>query len=181
MKRPPKFILVVVALLMLPWLTSIAYANSNGDPAPSKVQVEVADRAGVPEAIFFGLSFGSITPCDLFYINVTNSPNNFEVNLYITNAEEITHYLKYLILKISIYSMNKNSQWEQAPLRDNSTQIDSVYLTLQNSPVKFRVSGNSQYRVSIDSGSYYCLPAKTGSSYKSPIFYLTLEPLKGDM
>jgi hypothetical protein len=171
-----KFTLVMAALLILPWLTSIAYANSNGDSAPGEVRVEVADRAAAPEATIFGCAFDSVTPGDLFYIDATGSPGDLAVNLYITNAQELTHYLRYLILKVSVSSESQDGQWRQAPLRGGSAPEGGTYLTLQNSPVKFLMPGNSRYKVSIDSGSYYSLPVRAGSSNKPPHFFLTVDP-----
>ncbi len=176
MGKPLKFTLVVAALLILPWLTSIAYANSNGDSTTGEVRVEVADRTAAPEATIFGCAFGSVTPGDLFYIDATGSPGDLAINLYITNAQELTHYLRYLILKVSVSSESQDGQWRQAPLRGSSAPEDGMYLTLQNSPVRFLAPGNSRYKVSIDSGSYYSLPASAVSSNEPPHFYLTVDP-----
>jgi hypothetical protein len=171
-----KFTLVVAALLTLPWLTSIAYGNSHGSSAAGEARVEVAERAAAPQATFFGGAFGSVTPGDLFYIDATGSPGDLAVDLYLTNAQELTHYLRYLILKVSVYSESADGRWRQILLGSNSAPENNTYLTLQNSPARFIVPGNSRYKVSIDSGGYYCLPARAGSGNEPPHFYLTVEP-----
>ena len=176
MRKAFKFTLVVVALLTLPWLTSIAYGRSDNCPAPGAVRVEVADRTAAPAATFFGCASGSISPRDLFYVDATGSPRDLVVSLYITNAPELTRYLKYLILKVSVCSKSEDSRWQPTSSISRSAPESSGYLTLRNGLVRFNLCGNARYKISIDSGSYYCLPASTGSSNEPPIFYLAVEP-----
>jgi hypothetical protein len=170
-----KLTLVVAVLLLLPWLTSIAYGNSHSASAPAGVRVEAAGQAAAPAATFFGHAFGSVTPGDLFYIDATGSPHDMAVSLYITNADELTYYLRYLILRVTVHSASEDVQWQPAPLRFGSLKESDIYLTLQNSPVKFIVPGDARYKVRIDSGSYYCLPAGARRDNERPKFYLTVE------
>jgi hypothetical protein len=172
-----QFTLVVAVLLMLPWLTSIAYGKSNSNSPGEGIRVEATDRAAVPQITFFGHAFGSVTPGDLFHIDATGSPHDLMVTLYITNAPELTRYLKYLILKVSVYPESEDGSWQQIQLQNNSMPQSSTYLTLQNSPVKFTLPGNDRYKVSLDSGSYYCLPARAGNDNEPPHFYLKAEPV----
>jgi hypothetical protein len=163
-----KFGLVTAALLMLPWLTSIAYGNSSRADAGT-ISIEVADGTAAPSAVFLGLAYGRVTPGDLFYIDAAGRQGDIAASLYITNAPELTHYLRYLILKVSVYSESADGPSPPAPAA-------STYLTMQNSPVKFDLPGGTKYRVRIDSGSYYCLPAGDGHGHEPPLFYLTVEP-----
>jgi hypothetical protein len=167
--------LVTAALFILPWLTSIAYGNSSG-PAPGTIRVEAADGAAAPEAVFLGLAFGSVTPGDLFYIDATGIHDDIAASLYLTNAPELTHYLRYFILKVSVYPEREDGVQPKTPSHDRMSPESGTYLTMQNSPVKFSLPGGSRYKVRIDSGSYYCLPAGAGRSYEPPHFYLTVEP-----
>jgi hypothetical protein len=170
-----KLTLVVAVLLLLPWLTSIAYGNSNNASALAGVRVEAAGQAAAPEATFLGHAFGSVTPGDLFYIDATGSPHDMAVSLYITNADELTRYLRYLILRVTVYAASEDGQWRPAPLRFGPLKESDIYLTLQNSPVKFIAPGDARYKVRIDSGSYYCLPAGAKRDNERPKFYLTVE------
>ena len=177
MRRVFKFTLVVAVMLSLPWLTSIAYGDSNGASVPAGVRIEAAGRAAAPEATFIGYAFGSITPGDLFYIDATGSRDDMVINLYITNGDELARYLRYLILRVALYSANEDGQWLPAPVRFDILKESDTYLTLQNSPAKFTAPGNARYKVRIDSGSYYCLPAGARPDNGPPEFYLMVETI----
>jgi hypothetical protein len=162
-----KFSLVAAALLMLPWLTQIAYGNSS--PGAGMVRIEAVEGAKAPRATFIGLAYGSVTPGDLFYFDASGSPGGIVAELYLTNARELVHHLRYLILKVSVYPESGDGEGRQAPEA-------STCLTMQNSPVQFILPGGSRYRVSVDSGSYYCQPAGAGSGHEAPQFYLAVTP-----
>jgi hypothetical protein len=171
------FTLVVGAWLLVPGLTSIAYGNSNIASVPGGVRVDVANRAAAPAATFLGNAFGSIAPGDLFYIDATGSPDDLVASLYITNAGAITHYLRYLIIKVTIYTAGEDGRWQPIPSRFGPLNENGIYLTLQSNPAKFTVPGNARYKVSIGSGSYRCLPARAGIDNEPPEFYLTIETM----
>ena len=128
MRKVLKLTLVVAVLLLLPWLTSIAYGNSNDAPAPAGVRVAAAGQAAAPQATFLGDAHGSVTPGDLFYIDATGSPHDMAISLYITNADELTHYLRYFILRVTVYSASEDGQWQPTPLRFGSLKEIAGFL-----------------------------------------------------
>jgi hypothetical protein len=173
--RVLRFTLVVFVLLFLaPWLTSLAYGNSNGDSVQAEVRVKAAEPSAAPAATIFGKAIGGVTPGDLFYVDATDSPRDMSVSLYITNAHELTPYLRYLILKVAVYYEDEGGQWRETPLREGN-QLPDTYITLHNSPVNLTLPGCTRYKISIDSGCFYCLAANTNGNNVSPIFYLTIE------
>ena len=108
-----RFTLVLSALLFVgPWLTSLAYGDVDGDSVPSGVRVEAAETSATPQAKIFGHTIGSVTSGDLFYIDAIESPQNILTSLYITNAHELTPFLRYLILKVTVYYEDENGKQE---------------------------------------------------------------------
>ena len=162
------------------WLTSTAYGQNNDNAtlavtaANGEIKVEAAPPANTPAATFFGNTIGGVTACDLFYVNATDSPLDISVDLYIANPNELIHYLKYLILKVAVYVEDIDGQWKQITSQDG-TVLPDIYITLQNSPVTFILPGAARYKVTIESGSYYCLPFNSDKGEIAPSFYLNVE------
>lgn len=173
-----RFTLVIFVLLVLaPWLTSLAYGSSDGDPEQAGIQIEAAEPSAAPMATIFGQAIGGVTPGDLFYIDATASSQDTSVSLYITNAHELTPYLRYLILKVAVYYEDGDGQWRKTPIREGSTsQVNDTYITLRNSPISLTLPGYTRYKIAIDSGCFYCFNANTGGDSISPQFYLAIEP-----
>jgi hypothetical protein len=169
-----KFVLAVALLLVLAGcLTSIAYGHSNRAAAPTGLRIEGAGTDAAPRVVFFGNAYGSITPGDLFHLDATGEPAVFTANLYLTNPAELTHYLRYLILKVGAYYWSEDGRWE------NISPENDDYLTLQNSTVKFWLSGGTRYCIRVDAGDYYSYPARPGISNEVPHFYLTVDAITG--
>lgn len=176
MRKFARFTIIITLFLFLaPWLTSLAY-GSNNDAGQAGIQVEAAKPPAAPTTMIFGKAIGSVTPGDLFYVDATDSSNDICISLYITNAHELTPYLRYLILKVAVYFQDEDGQWCLAPLWDGSPLRDT-YITLRNSPVNLTLPGLTRYKITIDSGCYYCINADTGGNDISPQFYLTIEPV----
>jgi len=172
-----RFTLVISAVLFLaPWLTSIAYGNVNGDSGQAGVHVEAADVSVAPTAKIFGQATGGVTPGDLFYIDAADSSHDMLLYLYITNAHELTPYLRYLILKVAVYYEDEDSQWKKTSSWHGNPAADT-YITLRNSQVNFALPGLTRYKITIESGSYYCIKTTDSSNDVSPQFYLTIEPV----
>jgi hypothetical protein len=172
-----KFGLVIaVVLLLVPWLTSLAYGNVDSDSGQAGVRVEAAEPPAAPTATIFGHAIGGVTPGDLFYIDAIDSPHDILASLYITNPHELTPYLRYLILKVAVYYEAENGQWLKMPLPKDDPSADT-YITLRNSPVNFALPGLTRYKITIESGSYYCIQANKSGEDVSPQFYLTIEPI----
>ncbi len=170
-----KFTLVLAVLLFLgPQLTSLAYGESAGDSGQTDIQVEAAESPATPEITIFGNAIGGVTPGDLFYVDATDSSGDILISLYITNADVLITYLRYLNLKVAVYCEDENGRWSKTSLRDGHLPADT-YLTLHNSPVNITLPGYARYKIAIDSGCYYCINAATGGDNISPQFYLTVE------
>jgi len=170
-----RLILLISALLLLtPWLTSYAYGTSNG-AGNKTVHIEAAEPSAAPSATVFGKAIGGVTPGDLFYIDATDNARDMSVSLYLTNAQELTPYLRYLILEVGIYFEGSDGQWRKPSLR-NGEPVPNTYITLRNSPVSLILTGYKKYKVTVDSGSFHCLTSPANSNNLSPQFYLTVEP-----
>ena len=177
MQKVFRFIITIALILLLAsWLIPAAYGQTNGDTEESDIIVEVAPPETAPVVSFFGNAIGGVTAGDLFYVNATNYQPDLSVDLYITNSDELVHYLRYLILKVVIYVEETDGQWTQITLQDG-TVLPDTYITMQNSPVNFILSGLARYKVTIESGSYYCYPLRSDSGDISPQFYLTVDSI----
>jgi hypothetical protein len=183
MKKVIIIIMVTVMVLTVAsWLTSTAFGHTNDDVAlgstiaEGNITVEAAPLEAAPSVTFFGSAIGGVEPGDLFYVSANNSPLDFTINLYITNADQLIHYLKYLILKVTVYVEDAGGQWLPVTSLDGIALPDT-YITLENSRVEFTVTGQANYKVTIESGSYNCLPVRPGSGDVSPQFYLNAEPI----
>ncbi len=171
-----RFTLVILILLFLgPWLASLAHGDSIGGSGQADIQVEAARPPATPKATISGKAIGGVTPGDLFYIDATGSSRDIYISLYITNAHELIHYLRYLTLKVAIYVEDEDGQWRKTPLRD-SISLDT-YITLRNSPVNLTLPGYTRYKIAIESGCYYCMSANKDGDNISPQFYLEIEPV----
>jgi hypothetical protein len=177
MKKVLRFILIIVMLLLAAsWLSSVAYGQTNGDTEQTSIQVEAAPPEALPTVDFFGNAIGGVTAGDLFYIDAVSSPVDISLDLYITNPDELIHYLRYLILKVMVYVEDADGQWQQVTLQ-NGTALPDTYITLQNSPVNFILPGLARYKVTIESGSYHSFPFHSNSGDISPSFYLNVNPI----
>lgn len=182
MRKVVIIILAIVAVMSVgSWLTSTAFGQNNdnaalaGTDANSEIKVEAAPPEAAPAVTFFGNAIGGVDGGDLFYVSANNSPLDISVDLYLTNADELIHYLRYLILKVAVYVEDGEGQWQPITTQDGITLPDT-YITLQNSPVNFTLTGQANYKVTIESGSYNCLPARPDREDVSPLFYLEAEP-----
>jgi len=172
-----RFILFFSAILLItPWLASYAYGTGNGVSEHGTVHIEAAEPSKAPRATVFGRAIGGVTPGDLFYIDATDNSHDITVSLYLTNAHELTPYLRYLILEVGIYFEDSAGRWRQTSLR-NGNPVPDTFITLRNSPVSLILAGYTRYKVTIASGSFYCLTANTNGGNLSPHFYLTVEPV----
>jgi hypothetical protein len=160
---------------MTPWLTSYAYGTSNG-AGDKTIHIEAAEPSAAPRATAFGRAIGGVTPGDLFYIDATDNARDMSVSLYLTNAHELAPYLRYLILEVGVYFEDSDGQWRKASWR-NGNPVPATFITLRNSPVSLILTGYTRYKVTVDSGCFYCLTANTNGGNLSPRFYLTAEPV----
>ena len=175
MKRLFRFILILVlASLVGSWLIPAAYGQINNGSEHSGIQVEAAPPEASPVVNFWGNAIGGVSGGDLFYVNASDTPVDFSLELYITNSNELIHYLKYLILKVGIYVEDADGQWNRVTSQNSEMPIDT-YITLKNSPVNYILPGTARYKITIESGSYHSFPFFGDSPVISPAFYLNAE------
>ena len=173
MSKPIRFILLLAAILLLTTcLTSYAYGD--GRAGDGTIRVAAAAPVKAPSATLFGRAISGVTPGDLFYIDAAGNANDIAVTLYLTNANELIHYLRYLILEVGIYFESSDGQWQKVSLPDGNP-ASLTFITLRNGLVSFTLAGYVKYKVTIDAGSFYCLPVNANGDNPSPQFYLTVE------
>lgn len=164
------FILLAV-LLLTPW--PVAYAYDNDAAAASIVRIEAAEPSTAPRMTVFGGAVGSVFPGDLFYIDASRTNAASAANLYLTNAGELIHYYRNLILEIGVYVESDNGLWQKLS-RENGA-VSDTYLTLRNGQVSFIMDGYARYRITIEGGSFYSNIRNSAEASMSPRFYLTVD------
>jgi hypothetical protein len=170
--------IAIIAILMITaasWLTSVAYGQNNDAlqlnvENGQDIQITPALPEEAPAATFYGNAIGGVTAGNLFYINTANTTQDITVNLYLTNAEQLIHTLRYMNLEVGIYREVNPGQWEKAQLADGST-YPTVFLTMNNGMVALDLPGLSNYKVTIEGGSFNSHPAANQEN-AIPAFYL---------
>jgi hypothetical protein len=171
MRKIVTFIIIaIIGLVLIPRLASAAYGQDNAGTAKPAVPVIAAEPSAAPAAVFYGHAIGSVSPGDLFYVDATGKAADITLSLYITNNDELMHYLKYLTLKVAIAVRDVDGQW--TCVNTGRGQTAETFLTLQNSPVIFNLPGGAYYKTTIVSGCYYCLATPAANTDIAPHFYL---------
>ena len=162
-----RFFPIFALLLLAPW--PIAHAHTYNDDMADQdaVRIEIAEASVQPTWTAFGKAIGGVTPGDLFYVDAGNNAADIQVNLYITNAQELIGCYRNLILKVGIYAESDTGEWEIVPA--------DTFITMRNAQVSFTLPGLAKYKVTIDSGSFYCNNANVDRDSFSPQFYLEVE------
>ncbi len=169
-----RFVPLIVLLLLAPWPVAYAHDVSDGVVGEETVRLEVAEASTQPTWAAFGKAIGGVTPGDLFYIDATDNPADIVVTLYITNAQELISYYRYLILEAGIHTKSDTGEWEKAST-GNGEPISETFITLRNGHVRFTLPGLATYKVTIDGGSFYCTTSNSDSGSLSPQFYLEVD------
>ena len=169
-----RFFPLLATLLLLPWPVAYAYDTDGALSGQDAVQIEVAEVSAQPTWTAFGKAIGGVTPGDLFYIDATNNTADIQVNLYITNAQELISCYRNLILKVGVYAEDDTGEWEKAAM-GNGELIPDTFITMRNGQVSFTLPGYANYKVTIDGGSFYCTTTKANGGSLSPQFYLTVD------
>jgi len=167
------FPLIALALLA-PWPIAYAHDVSDGVVGEETVRIEVAEASAQPTWTVFGKAIGGVTPGDLFYIDATDNPADITATLYITNAQELISYYRYLILKVGVYVKSNAGEWEKASM-GNGEVIPDTFITMRNGRVSFTLQGYANYKVTIDSGSFNCFSVNGNGGSFSPQFFLEVE------
>ena len=163
----PLFALVLLA----PWPVAYAHDVSGPSTGHEPVQVAAAETAAQPTWTAFGKAIGSIKPGELFDIDASDNLADITVTLHITNADELIHSYRYLILKVGVYVESGAGTWEKVS-GANGEALPETYITLQNAQAGFTLPGLAKYKVTIDGGSFYCITANPPEGSISPWFYL---------
>jgi hypothetical protein len=138
------------------------------------VQISAAEASEVPNWTAVEKAIGGVsTPSDLFYIDTTDSSADIQATLYFTNTSELVNAYRYLILKVGLYVDNGSGEWEPARGADGELAPDT-FITLRDGYADFTLPGYAKYKVTIDSGSFYCTNADTDGDSTSPRFYMTV-------
>ena len=167
---------LLAVVLLAPWPVAYAHTYDNSVGGGESVRIEAAEASVMPTWTAFRRAIGGVSsPGDLFYIDATGNPLDISLDLYITNPDELIHYLRYLILKVAVYMEDAGGQWQQITSQ-NSTALPVTYITLQNSPASFTLPGLTRYKITIESGSYHSFPFHPNNGDISPSFYLNVNP-----
>jgi len=162
-----RFFPIIVLLLLAPWPVAYAHTYTDDMTGQDAVRIEVAEASAQPSWTAFGKAIGGVTPGDLFYIDASDNPADIAVTLYITNAQELIGCYRNLILEVGVYVGSDTGEWEIVPT--------DTFITMRNGQVSFTLLGYAEYKVTIDSGSFYCVTANTDSGSLSPQFYLEVD------
>jgi len=172
-----KRIFPLFALLILaPWPVAYAHTLTDDTAEQEVIQIETADTLEAPSfGDVCGKTIGGVTkPGALFYVDATENSHDIQANLYITNANELSHCYRHMILKVGIYVENGAGEWEKATLADGEA-IPDTFITMRDAQVSFNLAGLAKYKVTIDSGSYYCRNAVADGGSASPQLYLAVD------
>ena len=162
---------VIAVLLLAPWPVAYGYEASDASVGQETIQITAAEASAKPSWEAFGRAIGGVNPGDLFHIDATTSPADISVTLYLTNAQELVHAYRYLILEVGIQVKNSDGDWEEASGHDGEPLPDT-FITMRNGRVSFMLAGYAHYKLTIAGGSFYAFtPSGDGDSY-SPQFYL---------
>ena len=159
-------------LLLVPWPVAYAHTYTDDMAGHDAVRIAVAEPSEAPSRSVFGRAIGGIaTPVDLFYIDATENAADIPVTLYLTNTQELSRCYRYLILKVSVFVEGDAGEWKKVS-RDNGEVISDTFITLHDAQVIFILPGYAKHKITIESGSFYCVTTSTDAGSPSPRFYL---------
>ncbi|MFC1962021.1 hypothetical protein ACFLWN_03135 [Chloroflexota bacterium] len=107
---------VAVLLLLAPW--PVAYASEVTGSYSALVKTAVTLEKPGWQA--YGKTISSVTPGTLFEIDCSDVPTDSRATLYLTNADELVHHYRYLMLKIRVYFQGENGEWQNLPLSEKT-------------------------------------------------------------
>jgi hypothetical protein len=160
---------VLAILLLAPWPVAYAHDYAFGEPDRDTVRVTSAGPSATPSIKTFVKAIGGVEPGDLFYIDSSDNPADVRVTLYITNTHELYQSFSYMILKVGIYVQSGTDEWKSL-YEGNESLADGNIITIREPSVSFLLPGYAKYRMTVDSGSFYCTTAANNDL--SPQFYL---------
>jgi hypothetical protein len=160
-------IFAAILLILIGRLTATAYGATS--PVQQNVNIETAAAADAPQTVFYGNAHGSITPGDLFYIDLNDSTIDTRATLYITNTDILAKFLRYITLNIGVYNKNQAGGWDKCPQNNNPL------LTLKNGLVEIILPGPGTYKITVDAGNYYSFAHADNQDEQAPFFNLEIE------
>ena len=165
-------ITLAVALLLAPWPIAYAWEGVNADTTDA-ASIMPADPAYAPQIKAYGNAVGSITPGELFQVDTTGTQADTTYELTITNINELVSSYRFMNMKIGIFvqSGNETGNWQKLD-ELNGEQLHDIYITMFGDKVGFTLPGGARYKVTIDTGCFYCYPVKPGTAIPIPSFYL---------
>jgi hypothetical protein len=169
MKRKLIFVLLA-ALLLTPW--PVAYAYDDVIVGRNQIQIKAAAPTATPILNVFGKAVGNVTRGDLFYIDTGDITNDISVTLHITNTDELIKHYRYMNLNIGVYAQTYNGRWQKVATGEGE-MLPDIYITMSNGHVSFTLTGHARYKITVDSGCFYCYGTGNGEIAVSPAFYLT--------
>jgi len=164
---------LIAFLLLAPWPIAYTASYSDGMTDQDGIQISAAEVSAAPTWTAIQKTIGGVTPGDLFFIDATDSGADIQATLHFTNASELVNSYRYLILKVGLYVDNGSGEWEPAYGIDGEPAPDT-FISLSNGYTGFTLPGYAKYKVTIDSGSFYCTSADSDEGSTSPTFYLTV-------
>ena len=168
-----RFFPLIAFLLLAPWPIAYTASYSSDTVTQDAIQVSAAEVSAAPALTAVEKTIGGVTPGDLFFIDATDSGADIQATLHFTNASELVNSYRYLILKVGLYVDNGSGEWEPAYGADGELAPDT-FISLRNGYTGFTLPGYAKYKVTIDSGSFYCTNTDIDVGSTSPTFYLTV-------
>jgi len=161
---------LVAFLLLAPWPIAYTASYADGMAEQDAIQISAAEVSAAPTLTAIEKTIG---PGDLFFIDATDSGADIQATLHFTNASELVDYYRYLILRVGLYVDNGSGEWEPAYGVDGEL-VPDTFISLTDGYTGFTLPGYAKYKVTIDSGSFYCTNADIDGGSTSPTFYLTV-------
>jgi len=167
---------IFALLILAPWPVAYAHNYTNDTAGQETIRIEAADPSVAPDfGNVHGKTIGGVTtPGDLFYIDAIENTADIQATLHIANAQELSRCYRYLILKVRICVKNGAGEWEKASMSDGKP-IPDTFITMRGGQVSFTLPGLAEYKVTIDSGSYYCRNAVAEGGSVSPQLLLSVD------
>lgn len=162
---------MMAVMFLAPWPVAYAYDSAGGNNMP--LDIQPAELSAVPEINAYGNAIGHVKPGDLFTVDMTGSPADVSFSLMITNADELAPDFRFMNMKVGIYVQADGGEgWELLKASDG-TELPGIYITMHTGIADFTLPGGARYRITIETGCFYCYGVRDGDGIATPKFYLT--------
>jgi hypothetical protein len=171
MKRNILFILIA-ALLLAPWPVVYAYEGVSADTEASFIQP--AEQASAPQIQAYGSAIGHVSGGDLFYVDMTGTQGDASCQLIIANADELVRDYRFMNMKVGIFVQGEDENHWSRLTASNGDTLPDIYITMHSGMADFMLPGGARYKITIDTGCYYCYGRTDGNKAKVPLFNLSM-------